>query len=546
MKKPPPKTARNIDKYLFEAGQQCQKRLWLDVHKPAKDAAGDTRLVLSVVGEQLRTLARSAFPKGVTIEAATTARAAEETKKQLAAGTPVLFGATFVADGVEVVSDILVQHKSPGSDDPKSGDAKSGDAKSSDAKSSPSLVDLYEVKSGTKIKHRYVNDLALQVHAVEHSGHRLRAAFLLHVNPKYVHKEGADFPPMQLLRSADVTAKVQKQVELVRRRLQQFRRSLVDDNVLQLPMGTFCTTPFPCPHFARCSAEAPERPLRELPELSRALELELHKEGIEDFAGLDEKRPGLTFRQRRALACVQQNAPIIETFVRDELRQCSEPLHFLSIAALTDALPRFEGQRPWRQIPYAWAANTLHPDGRLETASFVHVERTDPRTEFITTLAKHLEVGGTIVCWDDEALSELRSLLDDLPAAKVAVRAVLGRAHVDMMKLFESGLFYPNLLDYSDLRATAKALLDDDSGAELAIFGEDTLRAALSKAATPRIRSTTKDKIAAEIKSGVSWASEQLLRLFRKFGEVEAQVPRPTAVKARTASKPLPKPLPKE
>ncbi|HEX5053075.1 MAG TPA: DUF2779 domain-containing protein [Planctomycetota bacterium] len=525
MKKPTPKKPRNIDKFLFEAGQQCQKRLWLDLHEPVEEEPAGGRLALSAAGEQLRSLARSAFPKGVTIEAETSERAAQETKEHLAAGTPVLFGATFVADGVEVTSDILVVHKQPGG--------------------AEGTIDLYEVKSGTKIKHRYVNDLALQTLVAETSGHRLRAAFLLHVNPKYAHKEGADFPPMQLLRSADVTAKVRKQVDLVRRRLQQFRQSIADDSVLQLPMGTYCTAPFPCPHLARCTAEGPARPLRELPELTRSQELELHKEGIEDFTGLDEKRPGLTFRQRRTLAAVQQNTPIIEPFVREELRQCGKPLHFLSLAALTDALPRFDGQRPWRQVPYAWAANTLHPDDRLETASFLHIDRTDPRPEFVATLAKHLEVGGTILCWNDETLNELRALLDDLPAAKGATRAVLGRAHVDMMQLFESGVFHPDLRDYSDLRTIVATLFDDDSGAELAVFGEDALRAALGKAWTPRIRSTTKEKIAADIKAGVTWASEQLLRLFRKFAEIEPQVPRPAAAKARGGAKPLPKPLPK-
>ena len=111
-----------------------------------------------------------------------------------------------------------------------------------------------------------MNDLALQAHVAERCGLKVRAAFLLHLNPKYVHKEGADYPPMQLLRSADITAKVQKQVELVRRRLQQFRQNLNDESMLQLPMGTFCTAPFRCPHLARCSREAPAMPLRELPE----------------------------------------------------------------------------------------------------------------------------------------------------------------------------------------------------------------------------------------------------------------------------------------
>lgn len=516
-KKVTAKPPRNLDKHLFEAGQQCHKRLWLDVHEPLDEVASVSRQLMSAVGQQLLTLARSAFPKGVTIAAERAEEAATETAKLLAAETPVLFGAAFVAEGVEVRSDILVRHRD-------------------------GMLDLYEVKSGTKIKHRYVNDLAMQVHIAELCGHKVRAVFLLHVNHGYVHKADTDFPPMQLLRSADVTSKVQKQAELVRRRLQQFRQALDNEKVLQLPMGTFCTAPFPCPHLARCSKGAPEHPLRELPELTRTLEVELHKEGVHAIDQLDAERPGLTFRQKRTIACVQKGEPVVEPFVREELRECPKPLHFLALAAVTDPLPRFDGQRPWRQVPCAWAAQTLHADGRVENASFVHVDRSDPRTDFITTLAKHLEVGGTVVCWDAEPLEELRSLLDDLPAAKAAVRSVLGRSHVDLMVLFEAGVFHPDLRRYADLRACVTTWLGDRSGDDLTAFDEDDLRTALGKAGTPRIRSTTKDKIAAEVKAAVVWTSERLLDLYRKFAEVEATRAAKPAKTGR--AKPLPKPLP--
>ncbi len=523
MKKKSPPRARNLDKFLFEAGQQCQKRLWLDYHEPIPEAPSALRQSMSAAGDQLRKLARGAFPKAVAIEATAAEDAAAETKERIAGGAAALFGACFVADGIEVRCDVLVLHKDPQGQSPQ--------------------CDLFEIKSGTKVKHRYVNDLALQAHVLEASGYKLRAAFLLHVNAKYAHKEGTDYRAMQLLRSADVTEKVKKQVEPMRRRLQQYRQSLADDAVLQLPTGTFCTSPFPCPHLPRCTKEGPALPLRELPELSRQQEIELHKEGIEDLAALDQKHAGLTFRQRRTLACVQSGAPIVETFVRDELRTCGKPLHFLAIGAITDPLPRFDGQRPWRLVPYAWSAHTVHEDGRLETAAFTHVERTDPRGPFITSLAKHLEVGGTILVWDDEALDELRALLDDVPAAKAAVRSVVGHPHLDMMQLFDSGVFHPKVRTHADLRKSAAALLEDDSGADLPVFGEDELIEALQKAWAPRVRSTTKDKIAADVQAGLVWSSERLMQLFNRFADVAA--PAPKVKEATPRSKATPKPLPK-
>lgn len=519
-KKSTPKGPRLLDKHLIEAGQQCQKRLWLDYHQPTTTEPSAVRQAMSAAGEQLRALARVAFPKGVSIEGKDAEAAAAATREQLAAGTPVLFGATFVADGVEARSDILVVHKD-------------------------GAMDLFEVKSGTKVNPRYVADLALQAHVLAACGHKLRATYLLTVNPKYAHKEGADYPPMQLLRSADVTAKVQRHVEAMRRRLQVFQRSIADEGVLQLPTGTFCTSPLPCPHLERCRKEGPELPLRELPELTRPLEQELHKEGIEDLRGLDRNREGLTPRQKRTLEAVQENKTIVEPFVESELKQCSKPLHFLAIAGATEALPRFDAQRPWRFVPYGWAAHTVHADGRVETASFVHVERTDPRPGFATSLQKHLEVGGTIVCWNDEVLDELRGLLEDLPNHKAAARAVVSQSHIDLMQLLEEGLFHPQLRSYTDLRQSVAVLLGDKSGDELAVFGEEALVGALAKAQAPRVRSTTRDKIAADVLAGLTWTCERLRKLYETYGGMAAPPPKPKPPTVARAAKPLPKPLPK-
>jgi hypothetical protein len=509
-------SARNLDKHLFEAGQQCHKRLWLDYHDPKTAEAPATRQEMARVGAELRQLARAAFPKGIAIEAESVADAVAETREQLDKGAQVLFDAAFEAVGVEARCDILVVHK----------DKK---------------VDLFEVKSGVKVKHRYVNDLALQAHVLEQCGLTLRAAFLLHLNPQYTHKDGADYPPMQLLRSADVTSKVQKQRALVVRRLTQFRTVVGKADAPKIPMGTYCTDPFPCPHLATCAAAAPAHPLYELPELDRALETALHKEGIDSLMSIDRDREGLTPRQQRTLTCVQTKQAIVEPFIAEELKACQRPLHFLALMSVTEALPRFDNQRPWRQTPYAFAVRTVHRDGRAENATFAHFERTDPRPTLMTALAKHLEVGGTVICWNDEQLNELRSLLDDLPEHKAAVRGVVSRQHLDMMKLLEEGLFQPTLTARQDLRATLVAVLGDKSGNNLPGYDAEDQLTALQKATAPRIRSTTRDKLAAEVVAALDWQCESLAKLYLHFAPTVVK-PAPSKAPARKApSKPLPK-----
>lgn len=503
-----------LNKALVEAGLQCRKRLWIDFHRPITAELTASRKAMSEVGRRLLELAQSVFPKGVKIAAKTVREATDATREELDKGASVLFGATFEADGVVITADILVRHKD-------------------------GAVDLYEIKSGTKIAQRYLNDLALQTHVLEACGHTLRAAFLLHQNPKYEHKAGDDYPPMQLLRSADVTAKVRKQVPHLAARLASFRKVSSAEAMPEVPMGRNCTQPSPCPHVSECNKSAAKQPSYQLPELTRAQEASLRSDGLLEINEVDPERPGLTFSQRRTIESVLQAEPIIESFVRDELRQCSFPLHFISIASITDALPRFDRQRPWRSTPYAWAASTLHEDGRIESTSFAHVERDDPRSLFITALGKHVENGGTVVSWDAEPVEALRALLEDLPEAKAAVRAIVGQTLVDMRQLFETGVFHPELRGHGDFNATVAAFLDDKSGRKLPLQDEDSLREFLDKAWAPRVRSTTREKIATQIRGSLEWRSERMLTLFRQFGEIEEKTP--TAVEAPQARS-LPKP----
>ena len=487
-----PKAQRNLDKHLFEAGQQCPKRLWLDYHQPGPEPSTARRQEMSRVGDELRALARTAFPMAVTVAADDITAAAEETAKAVADGAPVLFDAAFVADGVEVRCDILVMHKDK-------------------------RVDLFEIKSGTKVKHRYVNDLALQATVLAHEGLEMQRAYLLHVNPNYAHTAGEDYPPMELMRSSDVTQKVQKQLPNVVRKLGLSRKAAARDTAPEVAMGTFCRSPFACPHMAACAESAPERPLHQLPEISRVQETELVAAGFRKLSDVPLDHEGLTFRQRRTLQCHERGERIVEDFVSEDLAECDHPLHFVAMTSVTDPLPRFDLQKPWQRTPYAWAVKTVHEDGRVESKSFAQVDRDDPRGAFVRGLSRHLEMGGTALVWDEAHLRDLRGLLDSLPDEKGALRMLLGQDVLDMRALFESGVFDPELSRYDDLTEVSALLLGDPSGRELEALDGDARYELVHKARAPRVRSTTRDKITAQMTEALNWQAERLYALYDAF-----------------------------
>lgn len=495
-----PTAPRRLDKQRFEAGQQCHKRLWLDCHAPVQEPASASRLELSRVGDELRDLARTAFPKGIAVEADDVDAAAEETAARLKEAAPVLFDAVFVSEGAVARCDILVVHKDK-------------------------QVDLFEIKSGTKVKHRYVNDLALQAATLAENGYKVQRAYLLHINPKYDHTRGEPYPPMQLLRSSDVTAKVAKQQANVERKLQNLRAVIDREEAPAQPMGTHCRSPFACPHVQGCTATTTGLPLTRLPELTRLQEHELRKDGIAGMLDVPPDREGLTFRQRRTLQSHADSARIVEPFLGEELQECERPLHFLAAVSITDPLPRLDHQRPWQRTPYGWAVQTVHEDGRVERQSFVQVDRDDPRPGFVKSLARHLEMGGTALVWGDECLRELRPLLDSIPDEKASLRALLGRDHLDLRALLQSSVFDPEMHDSHDLAAVCATLLEDDSGRGIEALNPEVRFELVHKARAPRVRATTKEKIGGIIAEALEWQVERLFTLYETFASAAAPPP---------------------
>ena len=177
---------------------------------------------------------------------------------------------------------------------------------------------------------------------------------------------------------------------------------------------------------------------------------------------------------------------------------------------------------------------------RVEHSSFAFADKTDPRGEFVATLHKQLGDRGTLLCWSTDALESLRSLLEDWPAEKPAVRALLGMPRLDAMRLFESGIFHPAILGDTSLLAHAQALANLEPPADLSIRSEDAVFAALQKAWTPRIRAATKEKIAAELKTWVEWQAAAVAQLHRRFAELTPKQPEAPAAKPSKPRKQLP------
>lgn len=485
-----------IDKPLFEAGSQCAKRLHLEAngHRPPLNDSQSSRQALTEIGEKVIELARGAFPGGLVIAGDTLEERAEATREAIdARSAPILFDACFLADNATASSDVVIVGP----------DGK---------------LDIFEVKAGTTVKHRHVFDVALQIHTIEACGLEVGHATVLHLDPRYEHAGGdGGFPVQKLFRHDDVTARARKLSAKLGTRIERFLKTIDDPGALDLPTGTHCHTPLPCPFFTACLDEGPVQPLTFLPGLTRAQETQFFERAIEDLEQIPVDEPGLTMVQRRALRALRESRRVTEPLVFEELEGAARPIAFVHVQWLMEVLPRCKDQHPWQKMPFQWSVARADDTIDVESAeftSFAAVDGGDPRTEAIEGLAKALHGAGTIVTYQPEFERRMRVLLDHTSSLKSPLRTILGVPWLDLASLIERGTYDPAFEGSFDQDRVYEALTGLELGRGLSLKNEALVDEAIRRTIHSRIRSKTRDRIAEELNDRGEHMASALISMF--------------------------------
>ncbi|MEA3419916.1 MAG: DUF2779 domain-containing protein [Campylobacterota bacterium] len=89
------------------------------------------------------------------------------------------------------------------------------------------------------------------------------------------------------------------------------------------------------------------------------------------------------------------NKQIIKNF----LETITYPINFFDFETFQNAIPRFDGQKPYMQIPFQYSLQLLYEDGRLEHKEFLGDENTDPRDTLIEQMLQDITPTGSILSY---------------------------------------------------------------------------------------------------------------------------------------------------
>jgi predicted RecB family nuclease len=429
---------KQLSKSRFVAGSQCHKLLWWKVHERDAPELQPDKVLQDRFdqGTQVGELARTLFPGGVLIDLPYRDYEGKvaATEEALAAGAPVIYEASFMADGVFVAVDVLER-------------VDGG-------------FNLIEVKSSSRAKDEHIPDAAVQTHVLRKCGLDVRRAEIMHCNKEFRHPDEGE-----LLVRTDVTAEVEDKLAGVPAEIEA-QLEVINGPQPDIEIGTHCFEPRDCPFWDRCWPDT-EHHITTLYYCGKAKAWGYMQQGYHTVLSLPPgtKLSKAAQRQRRAL---EQGEMIVEKGLGKALGEFDGRLGFLDFETVSRAIPVWDGLGPWHQAPVQFSYHEQQADGSYSHAAWLAEGPHDPREELAREMLAATAGAEKIVMYSSFERRCIRQLQEAVPHLATELEALEAKL-IDLLPPIRNNVYHPDFQGSFSLKYVLPALVPGMSYKDLAI-----------------------------------------------------------------------------
>ena len=267
--------------------------------------------------------------------------------------------------------------------------------------------DMYEVKASTDVKEYHLNDASIQWYALSNTI-ELNRAYIVHINNKYVRQGELDVN--ELFTIADVTDEVQNRQYQIPFNLEQMEQMLNED-MPDIDIGTHCSDPNNCDFQGHCWQHIPYPSVFNLYWMNGNKKFEMYYKGMKTYEDIPNDFK-LNSTQQLQVDTYQSKEPYVDKqIIKNFLDTIEYPINFFDFETFQNAIPRFDDQRPYMQIPFQYSLHILHEDGTMEHKEFLGDENSDPRNDLINQMLEDITPTGSIVAFNQSfEMSRIKEL----------------------------------------------------------------------------------------------------------------------------------------
>jgi len=424
--------------------------LWLKKHDKSKLPSVDDNLQARFdAGLNLEGYAEKLFPEAVRLGfdgydefltlAARTATAMQE-------GAKTLFQAKFDHENLTTICDIV------------------------EVLGSNELA-ITEIKASTSVKDKHRIDLAFQRYVLEKCGFKVSRCSVLVLNNKYVRV--GEVNPQELFVQEDVTEAVSAELGFVAAEIEKALAVLESSTMPDL-------SPRHCgkiddgslanwlPIF-RSLKSVPEKSIYDLPAVTPQQIGEFEDNGILAISEIPDDY-FLSKKQREAVDVFQSGEIRIDQGkIASFLGGVEYPVYFLDYEGCMDAIPPFEGTRPYQQIVIQWSLHVLRtPGGDLEHYEYIHRSTEPPFEGVSASLQEKLGDTGSVIVWYKNYECGRNKEMQELAPAYADFFASVNDRVVDLMEIFSKKMYvHPEFMGSASIKKVLPAVVPDLSYKDL-------------------------------------------------------------------------------
>ena len=357
-----------ISKTKYCKAVQCPKILWLDKNDPTAASEQLTDAVIEC-GIDVGELAREYYGEYEIVEYSKKLEdMCRTTKKLLDNGVENIAEASFAFGDCFCSIDLL---------------------RNKDGK-----LQIVEVKSGTEVEDIHYDEMSFQYYVVTNAGYEVSAVYNMHINNEYVRRGKLDLNGLFILE--DCTERVVKGQETVSDVLDGIRDEVVSEKEPVRDIDIYCDKPYECVYKKYCHRNIPEPSVFSIHGLKSTNKYALYHDGIVSFQDIIEKKPKLSEKQYvQVKAEIEDEEPKVDKdAIREFLETLSYPLYHLDFETFQQAIPQFDGIRPYMQIPFQYSLHLQRSkESDAEHYEFLAKEGTDPRRKLAESLCHDIPKG---------------------------------------------------------------------------------------------------------------------------------------------------------
>lgn len=260
-------------------------------------------------------------------------------------------------------------------------------------------IEIYEVKSSTEIRDIYIDDVSYQLYILLGLGYCVKKVCIVYINNQYERK--GDLELDKLFNIEDVTEIAFSKQDEVKIKIQEINKYMQHEDEPDTDIDTYCFKPYECPYWEYCTRNLPSNNVFKIASMQTKTKFKFYKRNIIDFKDLLDADLSQKYKEQIEFEVLNRSPKIDKSKIKSFLDDLYYPLYFLDFETYQQSIPKYDGIRPYEQIPFQYSLHYIENEGgKLKHKEYLAKPDTDSRYEIALRLITDIPENACVIAYN--------------------------------------------------------------------------------------------------------------------------------------------------